>query len=999
MSAPELRPDEFAAFFQAVHGVNPFPWQVRLLEQIATEAVWPDVLDLPTGSGKTAALDIAVFHLALEAPREASRRAPVRIAFVVDRRLIVDDAFERAQLLAHALAKASDGIVARVGTVLRRLAGEDYRPLLVRRLRGGAPREDDWARTPVQPTILCSTVDQVGSRLLFRGYGISDRMKPIHAGLLGSDCLILLDEAHLSEPFRQSLTSIKRLRRGDEAPWAVALMTATPGEQERRPFGLSGDDRSHSLLSRRLKTSKPARLVEIPGKQGVPAEVQRVEVMAGEAQAALEALKNGGITNPAIGIVVNRVARAREIFERLRRELEAAEVVLVIGPARPVDREARARAELGRIRTRNPDAARTLDSPLIVVATQTIEAGVDIDLDGLITEAAAFDALRQRFGRLNRAGRFFNPVAAIVAHKDDINGKVEDPVYGDRICKTWAELRGLAPDRVLNFGAEAFVGRLAPERAAELAAPTEKAPVLLPAYADLWSHTSPIPNADPEVALFLHGPNRSPASVQIVWRADISRRDLILAERNPTEGERLMELLGLVPPRSGEAIAIPIWAAQAWLREDDRPLADLSDVTEQVSKDSGEGSSRLALRYAGRADPHSGVIRSDGLRAGDLIVVPAEYGGCDEWGWDSKSTKPVSDVAEAGAWPYRTRRFAVRVTPELIRQEVIQQTREPGAEPPAGLDVIARDLSSALAAHYEKTALELLEAVLEFELSEDMRRHLNALRGRKGRLERAFAYGEDDEGRPLGVVFVAPRGLRATADEDELAATPTTESDELGSAAGYAQPLNEHSSEVEAFSRQFALRAGLGEAIVSDIALSAFLHDAGKVDPRFQAYLAGGNPFGWDDEHVLAKSGRSSLPKNAWERAGLPDRWRHEALSVTLARLHPRFEQANDPLLVLWLVGVHHGFGRPLFPHGDPLDTEPRGLPRALSCDWRLEGRHGPQSLAFEFKGCDWAELFKELKRRYGIWGLARLEAFVRLADHRASEAAERRYTEREVRE
>ena len=919
------------------------------------------------------------------------------MAFVVDRRLIVDDAFERARKLARALATATDGIVGRVSAALRELAGEDERPLVVRRLRGGAPREDDWARTPVQPTILCSTVDQVGSRLMFRGYGISDRMKPIHAGLLGSDCLILLDEAHLSEPFRQSLTSLKRLRRGDDAPWAVGLMTATPGQEVRRPFGLSDDDRAHSLLSRRLNASKPARLLEIPGKQGVRAEVQRVEVMADEARAAVDALKEGGIVNPAVGVVVNRVARAREIFGRLRRELNDAEVILVIGPARSVDREDRARAELGRIQTRNPDAPRILDHTLVVVATQTIEAGVDIDLDGLVTEAAAFDALRQRFGRLNRAGRPFTPVAAVVAHRDDIAGKIDDPVYRDRISKTWAELYGLARDRVLNFGVEAFVDRLAPERAAELATPRENAPVLLPAYTDLWSHTSPIPNADPEVALFLHGPDRSPASVQIVWRADIHRRDLVSAERSSREGERLIELLGLVPPRSAEAIEIPLWAARAWLREDDQPLAVLSDAAEHAPEDSGGRSSRPALRYAGRADARSGVVRSDTLRAGDLIVVPAEYGGCDEWGWDSKSTEPVTDVAEAGAWPYRARRFAVRVTPELIHQKVLRQAGELGAEPPKDLDTIAGDLSSTLAAHFEEAAPALLDAVLELKLPERMHGYLNELRKRKGRLERMFAYSEDDEGRPLGVVFVAPRGLRNALDVDELAAAPSTESDELGSAAGYPQPLDEHSSEVEAFARQFVQRAGLDEAIASDLALSAYLHDAGKADPRFQAYLAGGDPFGWDDKHVLAKSGRSSLPKNAWERAGLPDRWRHEALSVRLAQLHPRFAQASDPMLVLWLVGVHHGYGRPLYPHIDGMDAESRELPRALGQSWRLEADHGPQSLAFEFGGYDWVQMFEELKRRYGIWGLARFEAFVRLADHRASEAAERRYADQGV--
>src|ERR1051326_1242346 len=87
-----LSPDDFAKFFQELYGYEPFPWQKRLLRKIAEDGKWPDVLDLPTGSGKTAAIDIGVFHLALESERNERRRAPVRIAFVVDRRLVVDDA-------------------------------------------------------------------------------------------------------------------------------------------------------------------------------------------------------------------------------------------------------------------------------------------------------------------------------------------------------------------------------------------------------------------------------------------------------------------------------------------------------------------------------------------------------------------------------------------------------------------------------------------------------------------------------------------------------------------------------------------------------------------------------------------------------------------------------------------------------------------------------------------------------------------------------------------
>jgi CRISPR-associated endonuclease/helicase Cas3 len=170
LSWPPLAPADFTAFFKAVHGVPPFPWQDRLLQQIAEEGRWPAILDLPTGSGKTAALEIAVFHLALEASRGPERQAPIRIAFVVDHRLIVDDAYARAQHLGTALRWAllgqeeaireegkkpemaeivrrvrAEPIVSRVALRLRDLAGPGQPALQARRLRGGAPREDDWA--------------------------------------------------------------------------------------------------------------------------------------------------------------------------------------------------------------------------------------------------------------------------------------------------------------------------------------------------------------------------------------------------------------------------------------------------------------------------------------------------------------------------------------------------------------------------------------------------------------------------------------------------------------------------------------------------------------------------------------------------------------------------------------------------------------------------------------------------------------------------------------
>ena len=208
---PHLTPSLFPPFFEALWGYPPFDWQTRLLYRVHT-AGWPSTLDLPTGSGKTSVLDVALFALALDAflPLERQRQSR-RIVLVVDRRVVVDQAFKRAAAMAKKLDEAEQGILAEVAAVLRELSGNrEGLPVLPAILRGGMPREAEWAKSPSQPVILTSTVDQVGSRLLFRGYGVSERMRPIHAGLLGRDTLVLLDEVHLARPFEETLSAISR---------------------------------------------------------------------------------------------------------------------------------------------------------------------------------------------------------------------------------------------------------------------------------------------------------------------------------------------------------------------------------------------------------------------------------------------------------------------------------------------------------------------------------------------------------------------------------------------------------------------------------------------------------------------------------------------------------------------------------------------------------------------------------------------------------------------
>ena len=202
---------DFPVFFRALWGYEPFPWQDMLAERLV-DGMWPGVLDLPTAAGKSACIDAAIYALAAQADRPVDKRtAPRRIWFVVDRRIVVDQAYERASEIAKKLEGPREDSLRHVAARLRQVSGTD-KPLTAARLRGGilrGNRGNQWARMPSQPAVISSTVDQLGSRLLFRGYGHGKLTASIYAGLAAHDSLILLDEAHCSVPFLQTLQRIE----------------------------------------------------------------------------------------------------------------------------------------------------------------------------------------------------------------------------------------------------------------------------------------------------------------------------------------------------------------------------------------------------------------------------------------------------------------------------------------------------------------------------------------------------------------------------------------------------------------------------------------------------------------------------------------------------------------------------------------------------------------------------------------------------------------------
>jgi CRISPR-associated endonuclease/helicase Cas3 len=1021
--------DRFDEFFRDLHGHPPYSWQTRLAAG-AVEGDWPGAIDLPTGSGKTACIDVAVFALACQASRAVpDRTAPRRIFFCVNRRVIVDEAYQRAKRIALKLREAERNggqpspILREVAAALRLIAGTDDEsetpPLDVLELRGGIYRDNRWARSVTQPTVICTTTDQLGSRLLFRGYGVSPNAAPIQAALVAYDSLILLDEAHISQPFRESLRNAQRFL--DPEKWAaesigvrpmIAVpMTATPPTDidPNNVIRLDDGDRRNESLDARLKTAKPASLRRVADVSKAIAELAESHAEAG---------------NLAIGIVVNRVATAKEIYHRLCQNCQDTE--LVIGSMRPIDRDEQSDRLARLVGTKRPELT---EKTSFVVATQCLEVGADYDFDVLITECASLDALRQRFGRLNRGGRPIEARAVVVVKDKDVkpDGSLDDekpldPIYGNALARTWnwlwerddaenppdvaetpskpskAKAKLATETRTIDFGIDAF-DRLLHEQTGDTRVPKKllspsafsRAPVMLPAYVDFWCQTFPIPVPDPDVALFIHGEQRSEPDVQVCWRVDLLEDGLMTPDH-------WCEVVALLPPTSAECMSVPISRVRRWLLQEADGSPDLGDLFEGVQQAAdSDVRDRNRAQYAQRrgvlwrgADKSVLLGSPNDVRPGDTLVLPVSAQGWQDLG----HIPPTTSKNHVAAGKFELEGS----TP----QEVVQ-----------GIDVAEAAFQAARAKHVlrlhpsRRESLpkdEAIDALFEHVADPDESPTMGELRD----LLREAADGTPDDYRTLraSLEHLANRGFtrepypdsrgivltgRVRARTDDVLFIPSLdEGDDDASRIGRETPVSlpSHTGHVaESVARTLELiDPGVSRELY---ALAAERHDWGKADDRFQALLRGTSRtdawlFAGGALEVLAKSdGVPRTPRErqaARERSGLPDGFRHEMLSVQLAELAAIPEHlAADRDLILHLIAAHHGYARPFAPV--VIDEEAPDVEYA-SVVLSSAARSTRPAHCLD-SGI--ADRFWYLSRRFGWWGLAYLEALLRLADQQAS--------------
>lgn len=365
--------------FMLLTGNPPFPWQRALYERFVASD-FPKACDLPTGLGKTSV--IALWLLALA----KNPKLPRRLVYVVNRRTVVDQSTAEAERLCKQLVTADARPLRDVLDAMA--AAKIEQPLAISTLRGEFADNGAWRRDPSRPAVIVGTVDMIGSRLLFSGYGCGFRSRPLHAGFLGHDALLVHDEAHLEPAFQTLLTAIADEQERSKEPRPLKVLALSATGRAEPDFTLGEEDLRHAVVKQRLHAKKGLQIHNVDDRKELP---ERIASRAAE-------------LDGKVVVFLSSVDHAEKCSQVLRKTTKQS-VVTLTGTMRGAERD-----EL----VKNPAFARFLPRPgsnvelpggtVFLVATSAGEVGIDLSADHLVTDLPPFDALAQRLGRVNRYG-------------------------------------------------------------------------------------------------------------------------------------------------------------------------------------------------------------------------------------------------------------------------------------------------------------------------------------------------------------------------------------------------------------------------------------------------------------------------------------------------------------------------------------------------------------------------------------------------------------------
>jgi CRISPR-associated endonuclease/helicase Cas3 len=428
MSAATSEPNGFDNWFKRAVGYSPFPYQRAL----ALSEPFPELLEVPTGTGKTAAAVLSwLWRRQDKRFREAT---PRRLVYCLPMRVLVEQTRACVIRWLNNLGLLA-GKATFKGDRLKRYEvdwGQQGKVAVVTLMGGESQR--DWREHPEHEAVLVGTQDMLLSRALNRGFAMPPQEWPIDFGFLNVDTLWVMDEVQLMGAGRT--TSVQLQEFWDAAPPSHGLretmwMSATLGsnassvelpvwmqspERKDRKLTLPPHRHTQADLDHKefaARWTAPKRL-ELRLDHAVAAEVaakpargkrkhtseepaQTIErgwtVQSADLLASIRGEAKGG---RLVLVFVNQVKRARDLHDRLRESAgDGPEVLLVHARMRPHDRQ-----RVTKLLERDPP-----HTGRVVVTTQVLEAGADLDADALFTELCPWPSLVQRFGRLNRSGK------------------------------------------------------------------------------------------------------------------------------------------------------------------------------------------------------------------------------------------------------------------------------------------------------------------------------------------------------------------------------------------------------------------------------------------------------------------------------------------------------------------------------------------------------------------------------------------------------------------
>lgn len=900
-------------------GYDPFRWQLRLLNLIL-HGTLPKAVDVPTGLGKTSVMALWLIALAEGA------KLPRRLVYVVDRRAVVDQASRFAEVLrSNVPAEMADRL-----DLNGRACGTAALP--VSTLRGGFADNREWLEDPTKPAIIVGTVDMVGSRMLFEGYGVSRRMRPYHAGLLAVDALVLLDEAHLCPAFEALLRRVEVERDGvlgsgggttNTPPFHVMSLSATGRETGEDAgvgvFRLEAQDKDEDVARRRLSARKRLGVIELEDPKGLPQQLATRAVELGTAAMPARVLVYCHSRMDAVA-VKGRIDRAFGQRHGTGKSATTCESELLVGERRVRERENLERwlekqGFLGA--AENPPQV-----PSFLVATAAGEVGVDLNAEHMVCDLVAYERMAQRLGRVNRRGgenrSAIVDVFAVVPDRKRSQKRTEvDSEVLEARQRALLQLP-LGEDGRHDASPEALMLLRQSHRSVVDAAttPAPLHPELTRPLLDAWSLTSLEQHEGrPEVGPWLRGweEDEEPQTT-VVWRKHLP------CTRNGSD-------FGIEPRMVGDYFRVaPIHATERLVAESRRVLAWLSRRAIRVTR----GETAEPLGVDGR--PVAILVDRSGEMLASATLTELQRIGASASKLDPRERRQRDRLKEDWGRRLPGETLIVDATLGGVRDGMLDEKAEGEADAADLTDDWREMLDPAGRAETPLIKFRVQELV-----ATDGEEGLRQAELTDWRHVRTFETHHSDTGTVL-------RGLAVYKWRDE----PTDE--DSRSVLSAPQGLADHAELVATRVSDFAAALGLAEEEAEALRRAARLHDDGKAVQR------------WQDAMNAPKDGRPYAKTRGGGNWRMLEGYRHEFGSLLKAELEPLPEATRD--LILHLIAAHHGYARPW------ISSE--------GCS------EGPPSL-LEAKAGEAALRFTRLQKRYGPWGLAWREAVLRAADQSAS--------------